>query len=161
MATMIRASVPAHLPIPRAVFPEKKPKVRLRDWFVRKLKREGTKTIYAHNQIARKKPMKKIARSRRRAMSEYFALSTKFLLRPENALCLICKVRREHGENILIQAATEVHHFAGRIGRLLCYVPFFRPSCRGCREWPHQHPVKAREWGLLALPAQWNVFPKD
>lgn len=161
MGSAIQSSVPDGCVIPRPIFPEKKPKVRLRDWFVRRLKREGTKTLYANNQITRKKPMKKIARSRRRAMAEYFALSTKFLLRPENALCLICKVRREHGEDILIQPATEVHHWAGRIGRLLCYVPFFRPSCRGCREWPHQHVATAREWGLLSPPAQWNVFPKD
>jgi hypothetical protein len=109
--------------------------------------------------LKRKKPMKKIARSQRTRLQVYFALSTEFLLKPENKFCLTCQVRREHGENILIQIATEVHHWAGRIGRLLCYVPFFRPSCRGCRDWPHTNATKAREWGLLAPAPLWNVFP--
>jgi hypothetical protein len=117
------------------------------------------KSLYARNRITRKKPLKKIARSRRRVMQKYFAISTAFLLRPENALCLICQVRREHGENILINCATEIHHWAGRIGRLLCYVPFFRASCRSCRDWPHENKEKARAWGLLAPITQWNVFP--
>lgn len=161
MSSRVASSIPAGEVIPRPIFPEKKPKVKLRDGFLRKLKREGTRFLFKRGRLERKKPMKKMARSRRREMAQYFALSTKFLLQPENALCLICQVRREHGENILIQVSTEIHHWAGRIGRLLCYVPFFRPSCRGCRDWPHQNTVKAREWGLLAPPAQWNTYPED
>jgi hypothetical protein len=159
MASRVLSPVPAGCVIPKFTFPEKKLKVKLRDGFLRKLKREGTRFLFKRGRLKRKKPMKKIARSRRREMGEYFALSTAFLLRPENENCLICTVRREHGENILINCATEIHHWAGRIKRLLCYVPFFRPSCRGCREWPHQNPATAREWGLLAPTGQWNHFP--
>lgn len=140
------------------MFPPKR--AVLRPGLLRNLKRDGTKVFFKRNgHIQRKKPMKKIARSRRREMAEYFALSTEFLLRPENYLCVICQVRREHGENILINCATEIHHWAGRCKRLLCYVPFFRPSCRGCRDWPHQHGETAREWGLLAPAPRYNVFP--
>lgn len=135
-------------------------RISLRDSFRRKLKAEGTfRTFRLGRCIKRKKPLKKVSRSKRKALSIYFPLQEEFLEQPENKFCLICTVRREHGENILVQLATEVHHWAGRIGRLLCYVPYFRPSCKSCREWPHQHGTQAREWGLLAPASQWNVFP--
>lgn len=140
-----------------------KHRVSLRDSYRKKIKEQFcSRPIHfrkGNGRIERRSPLKKIAKSRRRQMAEYFALSTAFLLKPENGLCAICTVRREHGENILVQIATEIHHFAGRIGRLLCYVPFFKPSCRGCRSWPHDNPEKARAWGLLASPARWNVMP--
>jgi hypothetical protein len=163
MSSRVISSVPAGESIPRCGVRclQRKEKAEIRPGFLRKLKREATRFVRKRSGLTRKKPLKKIARSRRRELAEYFALTTKFLLRPENALCLICTVRREHGENILVQVATEVHHYAGRIGRLLCYIPFFKPSCRSCRDWPHQNPIKAREWGLLAPPARWNVFPRS
>lgn len=92
-------------------------------------------------------------------LAKYWKLSSAFLALPENKFCIICVVRREHGENILVNLATEIHHWAGRIKRLLCHVPFFRASCRSCRDWPHDNKVKARAWGLLAPATQWNVFP--
>lgn len=139
-----------------------KRKVSLRDYMIRKLKREGTRFIRKANGVLKRvKPLKKVAKAKRNALRGYYALQAAFLSQPENQFCLICIVRREHGENILVNLATEVHHWAGRIGRLLCYVPFFRASCFRCREWPHQHAETAREWGLLAPPAQYNVFPGD
>lgn len=104
-------------------------------------------------------PLKKIAKSQRKRLRKYYPLAKEFLSRPENKFCLICTVRREHGENILINLATEIHHWAGRIGKLLCYVPYFRPSCFSCRLWPHDHPKLAREYGLLAPAPLWGVFP--
>lgn len=103
--------------------------------------------------------LKRASKGLKAEQAKYFKLSAAFLARPENRFCIICIVRREHGENILINFATEVHHWAGRIGRLLCYVPFFRPSCRHCRDWPHENKTKARLWGLLAPITKWNVFP--
>lgn len=158
----IASPVSAGCAIPRPFFPEKKPRVSIRDGFIRKLKREATKFLWNRSgQIKRKKPLKKIAKAKRHALKIYYGLSAIFLAKPENKLCIICTVRREHGENILINCATEIHHYAGRIGRLLCYVPFWKPSCRDCREWPHQNQTKAREWGLLAPAPQFNVFPDD
>jgi hypothetical protein len=139
-----------------------KRRVSLRDGFIRKLKHDATKTVYGRNgSIKRVKPLKKVSRSQRHRLAAYMALAEAFLKQPENKHCLICIVRREHGENILINLATEVHHWAGRIGRLLCYVPYFRPSCYRCRTFPHDHPKEARDWGLLAPANQWNVFPGD
>jgi hypothetical protein len=103
--------------------------------------------------------LKKVSLGHRKRLTAYYALAGAFLKQPENKFCLICTARREHGENILIALATEVHHWAGRMGRLLCYVPYFRPTCFGCRMFPHDHPKEAREWGLLAPAPQWNVFP--
>lgn len=103
--------------------------------------------------------IKRASKGLKAEQAKYWILSAAFLARPENLFCIICTVRREHGENILVNLATEVHHWAGRIKRLLCYVPFFRPSCRSCRDWPHENKTKARLWGLLAPITQWNRFP--
>lgn len=144
-----------------------RPKVQLNDFRRKEVKRQMTRVVFKKNgnhkglgpHFKVRKPLKKIARSRRTELEHYFALSTEFLLREENRLCIICQVRREHGENIKQNVATETHHHRGRVGRLLCWVPGFRPSCNRCRTWPHDHPREARDWGLLAPPQLWNVFP--
>lgn len=139
-----------------------KRKVSLRDSYLRRLKKEGRRVTWNRNgQIKRQKPIKKVSRSLRERLKVYQFLAAQFLALPENKLCLICTVRREHGENIVINCATEIHHLAGRIKRLLCYVPFFRASCFPCRTWPHDYPAQAREWGLLAPATQWNRFPDE
>lgn len=109
----------------------------------------------------RRTKIKRVSKGLKAEQAKYFKLSAAFLAQPENRFCIICIVRREHGENILINFATEVHHFAGRIKRLLCYVPYFKPSCRHCRDWPHENKSKARLWGLLAPITKWNVFPSS
>jgi hypothetical protein len=138
-----------------------KRKVSLRDSFLRKLREKGTKVSYRHNGLKRRRGIKKVSRARRTSLARYMALAGAFLSLPENRLCLICQTRREHGENILINRATEIHHYRGRRGRLLCWVPGFRPSCFGCRLWPHDYPKLAREYGLLAPAPLWEVFPVD
>lgn len=139
-----------------------KRKCSIRDGMLRKLKRDGLKLVFKRNgRVKKRKPLKKQSRALRTRSRVYFALTHEFLSREENRLCEICTRRREAGENILIQPATEVHHWAGRIGRLLCYVPYFKASCFNCREWPHRHPTKARDIGLLAPAALWNVFPES
>jgi hypothetical protein len=138
-----------------------KRKVSLRDSFLRKLREKETKVSYRHNGLKRTRGIKKVSRARRTSLARYMALAEAFLSLPENRLCIICQTRREHGEDILINFATEVHYWAGRVGRLLCYVPYFRPSCFRCRSFPHDHPKEAREWGLIAPAPLWNVFPID
>ena len=138
-----------------------KRKVSLRDALLKRLKQQGTRVLYARNLVKRQKPLKKLSRSKRQRLRGYYALTAEFLAQPENHNCIICTVRREHGENIPLQRATEVHHWAGRIGRLLCYVPYFRASCFSCRLWPHQNQKLAREYGVLAPAHLWEVFPGD
>lgn len=104
--------------------------------------------------------IEKVSKGLKAEKAKYRKLSAVFLARPENTWCICCTLRRERlGENILRNQATEIHHWAGRIGRLLCYVPFFRAFCNACRSWPHDHPSKARKLNLLAPAQLWNVFP--
>lgn len=52
--------------------------------------------------------------------------------------------------------ATDIHHFAGKQGKLLCHERFFILVCRGCHRAIHDHPAIARELGLLAPIGQFN-----
>lgn len=124
-----------------------------------------------------RKVSKKLAQQQRK----YYPISRDFLRQPENRYCqiclcrsleghldqikLICQKAEEDGDYIfqasgaVLRRATEVHHYAGRIGRLLCYTPYFVASCRGCRDWPHDNRREAANLGLVAPPQLWNVFP--
>lgn len=94
--------------------------------------------------------------------AKYRKFSADFLARPENTWCVCCTLRREKlSENIIRNQATEIHHVRGRIGRLLCWLPGFRAFCNSCRNWPHDHPSKARELGLLSPASLWNIYPGD
>lgn len=105
-------------------------------------------------------PLRRVSKGLAAEQRKYRKIEAKFLAQPENKWCICCTIRREKlGENILRNQATEIHHWAGRIGRLLCYVPYFRAFCFRCRSWPHDHPKLARELGLLAPARLWNVFP--
>jgi hypothetical protein len=130
------------------MFREKKPKARLGSRLLRNLKRQATKFVWKRNGMTRKKPLKKQSRSQRNKLKIYFAVRDAFLAREENRLCEICRRRREAGENILQNEATECHHKFGR-GKMLCEERGLISSCRYCRMWPHENPAKARALGLL------------
>lgn len=110
---------------------------------------------------------------KRRLEQNYYPVNNAFLRLPENRYCYICICRsrnlqldevREMMQNLTIKESDqwltgigarlrfsgEVHHWAGRCGALLTYVPYFVASCYGCREWPHAMPREARRLGLLA-----------
>ena len=99
--------------------------------------------------------LKKETAKRAREKRDYYALCAKWL--PLHPVCGICLVRGVEKP----RRATEVHHYRGRLGRLLCDTRFFISSCRDCREFPHEHPKEARELGILSSPAEWNVYPGD
>lgn len=105
--------------------------------------------------------LKRESKGRKAELAKYRKLAKEFLARPENQFCWICQVRRESGENILINFATEVHHWALRYGKLLCYVPYFRASCFRCRDFPHENKTRARELGVLAPLHLCGVFPSS
>lgn len=134
-------------------------KTSLRDSWKRKLlsmppeKREKSKR-YPH--------IKSESKRLKDERAKYRKVSAVFLARPENKWCICCTLRREVlQENITRNQATVIHHWAGRIGRLLCYVPYFKAFCSGCPPWPHEHPKEARELNLLAPAHLWEVFPGD
>lgn len=134
---------------------------------VQKLERGSDKDRPRYNRLRagtkrlKRTPLKRMSKGLKAETLKYHKVSTEFLLRPENKWCICCTLRREKlGENILQNPATEIHHWAGRIKRLLCYVPYFRPFCFWCRLWPHEHPEQARKLNLLAPSNLWNVFLK-
>jgi hypothetical protein len=135
-----------------------KRRVSLRDSYRFNKRTGGTRAVVSHNGLSRTR-LKKMSKGHRAELAKYRKLETKFLSDPVNKWCICCTIRREHGENICRNQATEIHHWAGRIGRLLCYVPYFRAFCNRCRTWPHDYPKLARELGLLAPANLWNAFP--
>ena len=107
-----------------------------------------------------RKPLKKISKSQRRRLAEYYPIQSAFLR--ANPMCLCCEIRRNHGENILQQPATEVHHKRGRVGALLTDTRFFIPTCYQCgRNWIHNNPTRARQLNLLSSAVEWNTVPED
>ena len=109
-----------------------------------------------------RRPPRSASKGLKAEQAKYKKLHTAFLARPENTWCICCTLRREKlGENIVRNQSVEIHHVRGRIGRLLCWVPGFRAFCNACRNWPHDHPSKARELSLLAPASLWNVYPGE
>lgn len=98
-------------------------------------------------------PLKKQSRARQREMTQYYDDRREFLrAHPACGICLCLDQTPRQ--------ATEVHHSRGRIGRLLLDQRFWVPSCRPCREIPHNRPNWAREMGLLASATDWNTVPR-
>lgn len=98
-------------------------------------------------------PLKKVSRSQSSRLAKYRPIAQSFLAK--HPACEIC-LARDQGA----RPSTEVHHSRGRNGALLFDARFFVASCRGCREWPHEHPREARALGILAEPRDWNVVPR-
>lgn len=111
--------------------------------------------------LLKKTRLKSASKGLKAEQAKYRRLSATFLARPENKWCVCCDLRREAGEDILRNQATEVHHHRGRIGKLLCWLPGFRAFCFFCRTWPHDHPALARKLNLLAPPSLWNIYPGE
>lgn len=130
------------------------------------------------------KGLKQISKKHKRALvKNYFPAQNAFLKLTENRFCWICLARSmnatrsevrkimllpfEESTRLLLACgatanpAVEVHHWAGRIGRLLDFVPYFIPECRECQRWPHTAYKEARRLDLLAPAAQYNVFPVE
>lgn len=107
------------------------------------------KKQWRHQQKPLKRtPLKKVSQSQKRRLAKYNAMRVEFLAQPENQTCEVCERRRADGENIRVNAATEIHHKFLRTGENL--FRGFISSCFPCRLWPHENPAKARELGLLA-----------
>lgn len=123
--------------------------------------RDRTRDNRIRSRGLKRSPLAKRSKGLKSNLARYKKVAGEFLCRPENHWCICCTIRREVlGERILRRYAVEVHHWAGRIGRLLCYVPYFKAFCRECREWPHNNARLARKLGLLAPASKWEVFPE-
>lgn len=100
-----------------------------------------------------RKPLKKQSKSQQRRLREYYKIRAQYLR--DHPACAICLLLDQTPA-----PSTEVHHVRGRAGKLIFDTRFFAPSCRGCRDVPHNNPKWAREVGLLASAADWNTSPK-
>ena len=58
--------------------------------------------------------------------------------------------------NCCVRNAQEVHHFAGRRGRLLLYIPLWVPLCSCCHRYITDHPKYAQSEGLTCPDGQLN-----
>lgn len=93
------------------------------------------------------------AKKARRENPEYKRMRERFMR--EHPIGQVCVARGIHPA-----PSRELHHYAGRIGRLLCYEPYFIASCVPCHNWIHKEsPREARDIGMLAPSPEWNVFP--
>jgi hypothetical protein len=100
------------------------------------------------------KPMKRVSTKRSRQNVQYSDVRRLFL--EAFPLCMMCRKLRHRAP----RESTEVHHWRGRCGRLLCYTRFFVSSCGECHDWVHANGAEAREMGFLAPAVIFNVFPK-
>jgi hypothetical protein len=78
----------------------------------------------------------------RRARLRTYAKAKKAFL-AAHPVCAVCGVRK----------ATELHHRAGRVGKLLLADWLYLPACATCHRWLH---AKARGW----IVGPWNTMPK-
>lgn len=104
------------------------------------------------------KPVKKQTRikpmsEKRKAESYLYTKKRKiFLALPENKFCPVAK--EIFKEEIL---AREVHHKAGRTGKLLLYVPFWLAVSRKGHNWIHANPKEAYKLGFLIESTTVNI----
>ena len=91
-----------------------------------------------------RKPIKQQSYKRKQESYLYTKKRKTFLLQPENKYCPVAK--EVFNESRL---ACEVHHKAGRIGKLLNYVPYWLAVSRKGHLWIHANPEEAYEKGFL------------
>lgn len=115
-------------------------------------------------------PIKKVS-DKRKAESYLYTKKRKiFLAKPENKYCPVAKAVYEGKINpdefedseLIFQyegyfLATEVHHKAGRIGKLLNYVPYWLAVSRNGHEWINANPKKALALGFNLPRTQTNI----
>ena len=88
--------------------------------------------------------IRRVSIKRAAQLKDYAKLRKKFL--EENPLCEVCKDAN----------AIEIHHSAGRTGRLLNDETHFVAVCRSCHNWIHENIQQAREAGWIAQKGGWN-----
>lgn len=75
---------------------------------------------------------------------EYNKLRAVFLEEKDNLICPVAKFifKKE-------KKTTEIHHMAGRTGKLLNYTPYWLAVSRIGHNWIHDNPLEAYEYGFL------------
>lgn len=93
--------------------------------------------------------MKKLSTKRNAQMRLYKKKKAEFLA--SNTTCFSC------GGFVHLEDR-ELHHFYGRVGRLLDWLPGFTMVCRVCHDTIHNFPGLAHDMKLIADGHAWNNF---
>ena len=116
----------------------------------RKLARERQAKLAARKPLW--KPRKRIATAstaRAKQLREYAKLRKGWLVGKRCEACLLLFNRPA-------KEATEVHHRAGRSGKLLLDKTLWLALDAECHRYIHDHPTEARQYGLLPEKGGWN-----
>lgn len=97
-----------------------------------------------------RKPIRHVSASRQGQLKEYAKLRRLFM--KLNPICCVAGCATK---------SKDLHHRAGRVSRLLTYVPFFRALCRLHHAQVREDIRWARLNDLICPMGQWNVFPKQ
>lgn len=100
----------------------------------------------------RYKPIKQISDKRRRESYLYAKKRKTFLALPENKYCPVAKAIFNE-----VKLAREVHHKAGRKGKLLNYVPYWLAVSRKGHNWIHANPKEAYKLDFLIRSTTVNI----
>ncbi len=88
--------------------------------------------------------LKPMSEKRKRESYLYTKKRKTFLAKPENKYCPVAKAIFDE-----VKLASEVHHKAGRKGKLLNYVPYWLAVSRKGHNWIHNNPEEAYKRGFL------------
>ncbi len=96
-----------------------------------------------------RKRIRSVSPARIKQQREYLVLKANFLT--THSECMVCGLWTTW-------ALRELHHFYGRIGRLLCWEPGFRMVCKWDHKKIHDNPKWARDHGYIAPKGCWNDY---
>lgn len=105
-----------------------------------------------------RKGLRQVSARRKRELKEYSERREAFLARPENRWCpvwavLVAAISSSEGRRVtrklLQERTTDVHHMAGRYGKLLNDERHWMAVSRIGHKWIHDNPNEARKLGWL------------
>lgn len=102
--------------------------------------------------IKKHKPIKPMSEKRKAESYIYTKKRKAFLALQENQVCIVSKAVFNE-----TRLAREIHHKAGRKGKLLNYVPFWLAVSRKGHNWIHNNPEKAYQLGFLIRSTSVNI----
>lgn len=118
----------------------------------------------------KQKPIKIFSEKRKSESYLYTKKRMTFLAQPENKFCPVCKAAFEGiidieeitynwliSKNNGVIRTNEVHHKAGRKGKLLNYVPFWLAVSSIGHKWIHANPKKAYKLDFLIKSTTVNI----
>lgn len=92
------------------------------------------------------KPIKKVSDKMKEQLKQYNKLRKAFIYLAQDNSVFCTAYYHAYG---IKKEVTEVHHKAGRVGKLLLYVPYWLPVSREGHRWIHDNPKEAYKAGFL------------